>query len=125
MKKTLLASALILGFSFSSAFAKENVDFNTLLQQANSGDQIALYKVGVMYSKGEGTTKNLDKAMEYLEKATKGSSTKYVGKSQHEIAFIYEEKGDKEKAKEFFLKACDNGVRTSCEFYKELDGDKK
>lgn len=125
MKKLLLVSTLIFGMCSSVSFAKENVDFNALLQKANSGDQVALYTVGVMYSKGDGTTKNLDKAMEYLEKASKGESKKYIGKSQHEIAFIYDEKGDKEKAKEFFLKACDNGVRTSCEFYKELDGDKK
>lgn len=49
--------------------------FDLYQKCADLGDQIGLYWTGVLYAKGNGTEKNLDKAIEYLTKASEAGNT--------------------------------------------------
>lgn len=45
------------------------------LKCAELGDLVGMYWTGVLYAKGNGTDKNLDKAIEYLTKASVSGNT--------------------------------------------------
>ena len=83
--------------------------FELYKKAADIGDLIAKYWVGVLYHRGSGVEKDLDKAIVYLTAASE------LGNSQadHELFDIYcrePEKKDMEKGYNYLLDAMENGI---------------
>lgn len=131
MKKILIALTLMMSFAFSTTFndavnAYKKGDFETafLIWQdlANKGNMEAQFYLGVFYETGNDAVKSDHlKALEWYEKAAIQGYTE----AQFYLAAMYDNeygvKHNKEKAKEWYGKACDGGNKDGCDFYKELN----
>jgi TPR repeat protein len=71
-------------------FFNKEKEFEAAKVFADKGDIEMQYKIGMMYKKGEGTNVDLDKAIFYLEKSSKGG----YWKAQQAIDLIKREKLD-------------------------------
>jgi TPR repeat protein len=88
---------------------------------AEQGNTIAQFNLGVMYDKGQGVRQDYQKAFYWYKKsAAQGNSM-----AQENLgAMYYNGQGvrqDISLAKEYFGKACDNGLEKDCNYYKTLN----
>ena len=78
---------------------------------AKNGDAKAQYNVGLMYANGQGSQKDLRKAMEWYEKAAQQD----LASAQYNLATLYQAAGELDphaykKAAYWYEKAANNGV---------------
>ena len=67
MKKILIL--LLTAFLSAGSLSAQSADIKKLIQQANQGDAIAQYNLGVMYAKGQGVPQDSAQAVKWLRLA--------------------------------------------------------
>ena len=90
-------------------------------QEAEQGNALAQYLLGVMYYDGQGVRKDYVEAVKWYRKAAEQG----VAKAQYNFGVIYANgegvRQNYKTAKEWFGKACDNGLQQGCDVYRQLD----
>ena len=100
---------LLIPFLFTlSLYANDITDSEKACQ---SGDMDACIHLGVVYYKGDGVTKDLNKAVHYLGLACEGDNMQGC----HNLAYLHQKAvPDKERMIQEYTKACSGGMYTSC-----------
>lgn len=99
--KKMMVALLALGIG-QAAWADDVSDFRENLQAAEQGNAAAQFNLGVMYENGQGDAQaQLALGLRYA-----------TGQGVRQDIVI---------AKEWFGKACDNGLQQGCDAYRELN----
>ena len=115
--KRILCVVLVLVFAtiISSCNGNNNKSFNDTLLRAESGNPVAQYNLGLMYSMGVGVKQNYQEALNWFLKA----ANQGVPAAQYNLGLMYFHgegvKQNKITGKKWFSKACDNGHQKGCD----------
>ena len=83
MKKILIL--LLTAFLSAGSLSAQSADIKKLIQQANQGDAIAQYNLGVMYAKGQGVPQDSAQAVKWLRLAADQGNAL----AQHNLGLMY------------------------------------
>ena len=96
--------------SFSPKPYKDVKSKRTFEAQCNNNDYWACYRLGDMYHRGQGVTKNLDLAKKYYTKSCSGD----YYESCFNLAHLYRHEKNYKQALPLYLKVCEHGSYYGC-----------
>lgn len=115
MKKTIAIFFILFSFSVYS------YDIDELIKKANNGDAEAQNKLGKIYSDGNSTITDYEKAINYYKLSAEQGNLY----AQHNLGVMYYFGQGVPKnlsiAKEWFKKSCDQKFVIACGYYKKLN----
>jgi TPR repeat protein len=97
-------------------FLKKAINLSENGCKGNDPDPGDCFLLGVLYRYGVGVTKDESKAFSLYEKACELGN----GGACDNLAYIYQQKGDRRKFEEYRIKSCKGGIKHACyELWKE------